>query len=76
MPDHAEIAKRAYILWEIEGRPSGKDLDHWLRAEAEMQVEFTKPADETSGNTARPEIAVVAPVKTQRAAPRRTRRTQ
>jgi hypothetical protein len=23
----------AYFLWENEGRPHGKDLDHWLRAE-------------------------------------------
>jgi hypothetical protein len=24
---HAEIAKRAYTMWELEGRPAGKDLD-------------------------------------------------
>jgi hypothetical protein len=36
--DHyVEIAKRAYAIWEVEGRPSGRDLDHWLRAEAELQ---------------------------------------
>ena len=23
----------AYFLWEREGRPEGKALDHWLRAE-------------------------------------------
>ncbi len=23
----------AYHLWEEEGRPEGKDIDHWLRAE-------------------------------------------
>ena len=33
---HAEIARRAYTLWELEGRPIGRDLEHWLRAEAEF----------------------------------------
>jgi DUF2934 family protein len=23
----------AYTLWERDGRPDGKDLDHWFRAE-------------------------------------------
>ena len=35
---HAEIAKRAYTIWELEGRPAGKDLEHWLRAEAEFEA--------------------------------------
>jgi hypothetical protein len=30
------IRERAYAIWEEEGRRDGKDLDHWLRAEAEM----------------------------------------
>jgi hypothetical protein len=33
---HAEIARRAYAIWEREGRPNGGELDHWLRAEAEL----------------------------------------
>jgi len=31
-----EIEKRAYEIWEQTGRPQGRDLDHWLRAEAEL----------------------------------------
>jgi len=30
------IRERAYAIWKQEGRPIGKDLDHWLRAEAEI----------------------------------------
>jgi hypothetical protein len=30
--DHA-TREAAYFLWESEGRPQGKALDHWLRAE-------------------------------------------
>jgi hypothetical protein len=29
--DH-EIRKLAYKLWEEEGRPEGKDMDHWSKA--------------------------------------------
>jgi Protein of unknown function (DUF2934) len=31
-----EIANRAYLIWEREGRLEGKALDHWLQAEAEL----------------------------------------
>jgi hypothetical protein len=30
------IRRRAYILWEQEGRPEGRADEHWLRAEAEV----------------------------------------
>ena len=29
------VKSRAYELWEKEGRPEGKDKDHWSRAESE-----------------------------------------
>ncbi|PDV85505.1 hypothetical protein CO652_26005 [Rhizobium sp. H4] len=37
-----EIRKRAYSLWEKEGRPEGKHRDHWTRAEHKPD-----PRDET-----------------------------
>jgi Protein of unknown function (DUF2934) len=30
------ISARAYSIWEREGRPDGKALNHWLQAEAEL----------------------------------------
>jgi hypothetical protein len=30
------IRERAYQIWEEEGRPDCKELDHWLRAETEV----------------------------------------
>jgi hypothetical protein len=27
------VRKRAYAIWEIEGRRSGEDIDHWMRAQ-------------------------------------------
>jgi Protein of unknown function (DUF2934) len=33
---HERIKRRAYLLWEQEGRPEGRADEHWLRAEAEV----------------------------------------
>ncbi len=33
------IRERAYSRWEEEGRPDGKHLEHWLRAEMEIDEE-------------------------------------
>ena len=30
------IARRAYTIWEMAGRPSGKAVEHWLQAEGEL----------------------------------------
>lgn len=30
------IRERAYVIWEREGRPQGRELDHWLQAESEL----------------------------------------
>ena len=76
-PDrHGEIAKRAYSIWELEGRPSGRDLDLWLRAEAEVQAEAAKPAPEPTIEAERAKTKRTAPAKPQRPAARRTGRTQ
>jgi len=32
---HQKIAARAYALWERDGCPHGRDLEHWMQAEAE-----------------------------------------
>jgi hypothetical protein len=30
------IRIRAYEIWEQEGRPDGRELEHWARAEGEI----------------------------------------
>lgn len=30
------VQERAYEIWEREGRPDGQEMNHWLRAEAEI----------------------------------------
>ena len=48
-PDlHERVKARAYAIWESEGRPEGKHLDHWLQAEREVLIESStgsEPSD-------------------------------
>ena len=64
--DRVEIAKRAYSIWEAEGRPDGRDIDHWLRAEAEIDGRDAKPGDEPP----------VSPVEPRRPTTGRARRAK
>lgn len=34
---HEAIARRAYEIWEGEGRPDGRAIEHWLLAVSELQ---------------------------------------
>ncbi|OAP36938.1 hypothetical protein AU381_17645 [Sinorhizobium glycinis] len=50
------IKRRAYAIWEQEGRPDGQDLRHWEQAAREMQVRGGSGLDggeslETEGTT-------------------------
>ncbi|SOC36700.1 hypothetical protein SAMN05892877_10338 [Rhizobium subbaraonis] len=38
-----KIELRAYEIWVREGCPKGHDLEHWLRAEAEIVGEGAEP---------------------------------
>jgi hypothetical protein len=38
-PTNEEIAARAYSIYVNEGQVEGRDMDHWLRAEAELVSE-------------------------------------
>ncbi|HXT06141.1 MAG TPA: DUF2934 domain-containing protein [Roseiarcus sp.] len=38
------VRDRAYALWESEGRPFGRDAEHWRMSEDGMRAELAKPA--------------------------------
>jgi hypothetical protein len=38
-PTYEEIAACAHRIYETEGRPEGKSLEHWLQAEAQLVAE-------------------------------------
>jgi hypothetical protein len=39
-PDHEHrVRERAYLLWESDGRPHGRDVEYWERARALIGME-------------------------------------
>ena len=53
------ISERAYAMWEQEGRPHGKHLEHWERAKALVAAE--QLALRTRGRITHEEAAYKAP---------------
>src|SRR5512133_281155 len=49
MITHEEISKKAREIWEREGRPEGRDIEHWLQAETELRQE--SPQHQSSNGT-------------------------
>ena len=46
-----DIARRAFEIWERNGRPEGRDQEHWDQAEKEVSEQMTrKPAQRNSGS--------------------------
>lgn len=37
-----EISKRAFEIWERDGKPECQDKEHWMRAEAELRKDSLK----------------------------------
>ncbi len=37
-PTHDQIAACAYLIWELEGRPEGREREHWAQAETQLLV--------------------------------------
>jgi hypothetical protein len=62
--DRRDIELRAYLIWESEGRPHGREAEHWHRAEAEIfGVKKKAPAKKKAA--AKPVLkAVEKPVET------------
>lgn len=56
MQHNEEIRLIAYRIWEEQGRPDGRDLEHWLKAEAISQE---KPGQQAlpSRTTSAPRVA-------------------
>lgn len=71
--DHQErIRQRAHEIWEREGRPEGRDSDHWSQAEQELRTETggEQPAD--PGDEPKPArtAAAAKPKRTSRKSPK------
>ncbi len=44
------VEAMAYQLWEKEGRPVGRELEHWRQAEKQLEVEFRVGFPDATGN--------------------------
>jgi len=66
------IRQRAYELWNEDGRPEGRDVEYWLRAEAALAqgaatgLEEAPPAGSTGLNEPVPDNFDVAAVESER----------
>lgn len=49
-----QIRERAHAIWEEEGRPEGRDAEHWERAGREIEAEGDRvaPPATASGGSA------------------------
>jgi len=36
-PSYQDVSRRAFEIWERNGRAAGHDLENWLQAEAELR---------------------------------------
>ena len=53
-PGHDEIALRAFLIWEREGRQPGRETTYWLQAECEIRTAYQKKAEHAAALAARP----------------------
>ena len=58
MVTEEQIRERAYLIWEQEGRPEGKALEHYLRAK---QILEDKEAARVIEIAAKPPLIELAP---------------
>ncbi len=43
--DDAAVRDRAYEIWEREGRPSGREHEHWAEAARDIERQFRQIQD-------------------------------
>lgn len=53
--DFEKIRSRAYEIWEKEGRPSGRERQHWEQAQREVTRDAAGEAGETAPGEVRAE---------------------
>lgn len=53
----ARIRERAREIWENQGQPEGKDLEHWMEAEKEFGYDTPLKLDENISVLGKPDNA-------------------
>ena len=67
MEREEEIRDLAYRIWEEEGYPEGRNLEHWVKAEAILKARNGQPANGPAEQT---------PAEVQRPARKRVTRSR
>ncbi|MFN7138156.1 MAG: DUF2934 domain-containing protein [Limisphaerales bacterium] len=63
---YEKICKRAYEIWEREGKPEGKEQEHWFQAECELREEGLK--DQKGSKISSKDPAMMKPSKARKTA--------
>ncbi|GAA0554694.1 putative membrane protein [Rhizomicrobium palustre] len=71
------IALKAYYLWEADGRPHGKEHEHWAQAEAEILsvTPVKKAATKVAKPAAKEPVALAAAETAKEVAPKKPGKT-
>ena len=57
-PDREQrVRERAYHLWEVEGKPHGRDVEYWERARELIGMEESAGSGQLPNPLATPELA-------------------
>ena len=59
--DQDSVAALARKHWEEEGKPEGRAMDHWLRAESELREAKNGPARKDQGMERKSEMPERSP---------------
>lgn len=63
------VRERAFVLWEREGRPFGRQDEHWFRASREIEAETLSPEPEPAAAQSvmpKPVTSTIAPKPVRR----------
>lgn len=71
--DDARIAEAAFYLWLEEGKPEGRDKDHWQAAKATLEAEVARPRKRAAAKprAAKPKTAATKTADARPKAPRK-----
>ncbi len=62
------VRTRAYALWESEGRPLGRDAEHWLQSEEAARKELARAAAPKAAAQTKAKASPAKKVSTKRTA--------
>lgn len=65
-PSETDVARKAYELWEAEGRPEGRDVAHWHQAERDVTEPVIEPIPDVPDAVESPPVDVAPKPKATR----------